>query len=327
MISAKKICDEGNESMNCLILGGLGFLGSHLAERLCKEGHSVLIYDRFGSSQRNIASFATKVKIIEGDFGTEEDFAGILRENHVDVVFHLVSTTHPASSDADKVKDICGNVLPTLRLLEACRSVMVKKIVFFSSGGTIYGIPQSTPLKEVHPTNPICSYGIHKLTIEKYLELFSHQFDLDYLVMRIANPYGPRQVPFSGQGVIAAFAAKALAGEALEVWGDGSVVRDYIYVDDVMDFVINTFDKNSTGQRIFNVGSGRGYSLKEIVAALENVMGKPLQVTYGAKRIEDVPVNVLDCSLAFDSFAWRAATSLEKGLQALISTLINAKTG
>ncbi len=179
--------------MKCLILGGAGFLGSHIADHLLAAGHSVRLFDRFEAVKTNIQHLLPRIELVQGDFGNHAIVSEITRD--MDIVYHLVSTTLPKTSNDDMVFDISTNLLPTLHLLEACRQNGVKKVIFISSGGTIYGVPQQIPIPELHPTNPLCSYGIQKLAIEKYLHLFHDLHRLDYAVMRVANPYGERQRP------------------------------------------------------------------------------------------------------------------------------------
>jgi UDP-glucose 4-epimerase len=178
----------------------------------------------------------------------------------------------------------------------------------------VYGLPKSLPVSEDHPTDPICSYGIHKLTIEKYLALGERLYGLQYCIVRPANLYGPRQRLDIAQGAVAVFLDRALRGEPIEIWGDGSVVRDYLYIDDAVEAILSAarFDGEP---RIFNIGSGKGASLNELVAEIEKLLGRPVKVERRAARLVDVPVNVLECSAAAHHLGWRARTPLAEGLR------------
>ncbi|HZE59492.1 MAG TPA: NAD-dependent epimerase/dehydratase family protein [Burkholderiales bacterium] len=297
-----------------LVLGGAGFIGSHLAEALVREGHRVRVFDR--PHVDRLPLFARGFEVFTGDFLNPQALAPALEG--AEVVFHLVSTTLPKNSNDNPAYDVESNVLGTLRLLELCRSSGVRKLVYVSSGGTVYGPPRSVPVREDHPTEPICSYGVHKLMVEKHLHLEHHLHGLDYCVLRPPNLYGPRQRLDTAQGAVAVFLDRALRGEPIEIWGDGSVVRDYVYVADAVDALLKAarLRSPSAGEpRVFNLSSGRGTSLKELVAAIEALLGHPVRVNYSAARALDVPVNVLDASAAARHLGWRASTPLAEGLR------------
>jgi len=302
--------------MKCLVLGGAGFLGSNLCKELIMEGHDVVVFASNKRQYDNLKDIIDKITIITGNFEEFDKFDILTKD--IDVVFHLISTTIPETSNKNMGQDIISNVLATINLLESCRKNNVKKVIFYSSGGTVYGIPQNvTSISEEHPNNPTCSYGIHKLTIEKYLNLFNHLYSLDFIVMRIANPYGERQSPNSGLGAIATFLARALSKETIEIWGDGSVTRDFIYVSDVSKAAIKLMSYEGD-QKVFNVGSGRGYSLNEIVTIIESVTDEKTKIDYKEARKVDVPVNVLDISRITNEIDWYPEVSLESGIRNMV---------
>ena len=170
--------------MKCLVFGGAGFIGSHLCDALVSSGHEVTVVDKFLGTADNLHKIAGKYRRIIADFCQVNDFSHLLQQQ--EVVFHFISTTTPRSSNLNMLGDLSDNVLSTLRLLDACRkSSSLKKFVYLSSGGTVYGNPHQLPIEEDHPTNPLCSYGIHKLAIEKYLLLYSHLFDLNVTIIRL----------------------------------------------------------------------------------------------------------------------------------------------
>jgi len=296
----------------CLILGGAGFIGSHLADELLSCGYQVTIFDKINSFKGNINHLLKHVKFIEGDFNNDIDVRNAVKST--DYVYHLVSTTLPQSSNLNPAYDVESNVLGSIKLLEECVSQSVKKIVFLSSGGTVYGVPKTIPITEDHACNPLCSYGITKIAIEKYLNLFYYLYNLDYSVIRLSNPYGERQNPNVPQGVISVFLKKVLLGEKIDIWGDGSVIRDYIYISDVSSALINVIKKSSVN-KTFNVSSGAGYSLKEIITSIENVTGMNALVNYtNANRKFDVPVNILENTLFKNEFGWSQVIPLEEGI-------------
>lgn len=294
-----------------LVLGGAGFIGSHLAEALLEEGHEVTVFDKIGIKTDNIQKIINDVELIEGDF-LDEHFLEELPRG-MDYVFHLVSTTLPATSNLNPVYDVQSNLAPSVKLIEQCTFHKIKKFFFISSGGTIYGIPEKTPIPETHPKNPINSYAITKLGVEKFLHLYHHLHGLEYVVLRLSNPYGPRQPFDKGQGVIAVFMHNILSGKALEVWGDGKQERDYLYIDDAIKAFITVLKKD-TPSRIYNFGSGKPTSVNDIISILKDVSRKDFDVVHKQARSADVPKNFLDISRAEKELGWKPTVNLNDGI-------------
>jgi UDP-glucose 4-epimerase len=295
----------------CLVLGGSGFMGSHVVELLANRGWEVRGFSQSQSADRWRSAAASNVTWVTGDFRDPKAVAGAVEG--CDHVYHLVGATNPASSNRDVIFDTETNLIPTLRLLEACVRAKVRRIVFSSSGGTVYGPTNCCPISEEHPTEPRSSYGIVKLATEKYLALFHHLHGLDYTVLRVANCYGPR-LPVTGeQGVVGSFLDRLNRGEPIEIWGDGAVTRDYVYVGDVAQAFLVALDQPSPF-KVFNVGTGIGTSLLELLALMERVTGRRAAVVKKPRRPVDVPVNILDPTRARQFLGWEAGTSLEAGL-------------
>ncbi|MBV9553120.1 MAG: NAD-dependent epimerase/dehydratase family protein, partial [Alphaproteobacteria bacterium] len=211
-------------------------------------------------------------------------------------------------------------VTPTIALLEQCARLGVRRVVFASSGGTVYGRAASLPVAETAPPAPLGAYAVSKLAIEHYLALYEHLNGLDFRVLRIANAFGPFQVAWKRQGFIAAAVARALAGEAVEVWGDGSVVRDFVFADDVVD-AFAAAAAHVGNARIFNIGSGVGRSLREVIASIEQQLGRPVAVEWQRGGPVDIPASVVAVDRARDELGWIAKTSFEDALAATIDWL------
>jgi len=296
----------------CLVLGGCGFMGSHIAEGLIASGYRVRVFDKVNVGTQNIEHIADTIELVEGDFTNEVDVARAVKG--MDYVFHFIGTTVPKTSTDNPVYDIESNVVATLRLLDLATKENVKKIVFASSGGTVYGIPQSIPISEDHPTNPSCSYGITKLTIEKYLELYHLTRGQNYVCFRISNPYGKRQNPQAIQGAVAVFLGLVKEGKPITIWGNGTITRDYIYIEDVVPVLIKALQAKNRS-RIFNLGSGKGTSLNELTRIIKEVTNKDVTVTYSEGRSIDVPSNVLDISRVQGEFGFCPKIPLREGIR------------
>jgi UDP-glucose 4-epimerase len=294
--------------MKALVVGGGGFIGGHLVERLLAGGHAVRVY---GRNPGRFGGTPEEAEFVEGELGNH----GLIRAavDGVDTVFHFVSTTIPKTSNDDPVYDVRSNLVDALVLLDACVDAGVRKVVFASSGGTVYGVPETLPITEEHPTDPITSYGIVKLAVEKYLGLFHHLHGLDYAALRISNPYGPWQDPAGQQGAVGVFLERIRTGRPITIWGDGLVVRDYLYVSDLVD-ALELAAVTETGRKVFNVGSGRGVSLNGLVTLMEEVVAREPEVEYLPARSLDVPTNVLDVSGTRKDLGWSPRTELPEGL-------------
>lgn len=294
--------------MNVLVLGGNGFIGSHIVDKLLQEGHTVRVFDKYEEHYRKpLAS----VEYCFGEFGNRGMLAAAL--NDVDVVFHLISTTLPKTSNDDPAFDVKSNVVESIYLLEKCVEYKVNKIVYVSSGGTVYGVPKVLPVPEDHSTSPLCSYGICKLTIEYYLSLFKYLYGLDYVVLRLSNPYGERQNPLGIQGAISVFLGKISRKETIEIWGDGEIVRDYIYIKDLVSGIYNAAVLNTSSQ-VFNLGSGTPLSLNNLLKIIREVVGVDFIVNYSQQRSFDVPAIYLDIAKAQNELSWRPRTPVEVGI-------------
>jgi UDP-glucose 4-epimerase len=293
--------------MRALVIGGSGFIGSHLVDALLEQGKKVRVFDR---APERFRATPAGVEFVQGEFGDSATLAEALAD--VDQVFHLVSTTVPATSNLDPVADIQGNLINTVRLLELMRGAGVKRLVFLSSGGTVYGIPMTDPVTEDHPLRPISSYGIVKVAIENYLLMEQHLHGLSPLILRASNPYGPRQGHGGVQGVIGTFLWKIAQGEPVQIWGDGSVVRDFIHVRDMAALCSIASDTELTGS--FNAGSGRGHSINDIIGTITNVVGRDVKPVHKPGRGFDVPRVVLDISAIRQATGWSPCLTLEEGI-------------
>lgn len=297
--------------LRCAVLGAGGFIGTNLCRALIGRVESLRAFGR-----RQLFSDALRgCEWMQGNFA--DPTCMVTAITGCDVVFHLVNATTPASANVDKVADLNTNVINTLHLLNACRECGVRRVVFVSSGGTIYGIPNQVPTPETAPTNPISAYGISKLAIEKYLSLYEYLYGLEFRVLRVANPFGPFQMATKHQGVIAAFLHSALSRMPIEMWGDGSVIRDYVYIDDVVESMLLAATHEGHG-RIFNIGSGEGRSLNNIIAAIEELLGTKLSVERRSSRPVDVPVSILDNTFAAKDLNWQPNTVFKEGLRLTI---------
>lgn len=302
--------DKSTGAVRCLVLGGSGFIGSHLTEALANAGYWVRSFDTRPQPIEYPAS--DRIEHVTGDFRDSKQVSRALAG--CDYVFHLVSTTLPKTSNDDPLSDVSDNLLPTVSLLDQAVAQGVKKILFLSSGGTIYGVPKTLPIAEDHAKQPLNSYGIVKLTIEHYLRLYHVLHGLNYQVLRLSNPFGERQAIVASQGAIAVFMGKALKGEALEVWGDGGVIRDYIYISDVIDALLLALAYDGAHREI-NIGSGQGLSINQVIEAISRTTGKNIDKRHLPQRSFDVPASVLCIKMAKSELNWQPRVSFEEGLQ------------
>jgi UDP-glucose 4-epimerase len=297
--------------MKVLVIGGCGFIGSHIVDRLLGHDHSVRVFDRQPERfRRPLAG----VEYIHGNFG--DRMAVIDALAGVDAVMHLVSTTLPSTADLDPRTDVQDNLVGTLALLDSMVSLGIARILFLSSGGTVYGPPDIVPIPETHPLRPINSYGIVKAAIEHYLQMYRCTRGISPIAIRASNPYGPRQVHTGVQGVISTFLSRMIAGEPLEIWGDGSVVRDYLHVAELAELCALAISSDKVGP--YNAGSGAGTSLNDIVEILRIVTGTRIEPVYKPGRAIDVRTSVLDPSRARADFNWRTEIPLLDGITATL---------
>ncbi len=307
--------------MQAVVIGASGFIGSHLVDGLLEVGHLVRAVVRDGHGPGLISKQALEASgltLYTADMAEVEPLCQALAG--ADVVFHLANGSLPQSSNRDPARDVQINLLGGLNVLEAARQVGAGRLVLLSSGGTVYGVPKQVPIPEDHATNPICSYGITKLALEKYVALYEQLHGLKGLVLRVANPYGERQRLDSAQGVVPAFMARALRNEPLEIWGDGSTVRDFLYISDVVRALLAVANYEGS-ERVFNIGSGEGTSLNELVRLLEEELGYSLAVRYKPSRGFDVPTNVLSIDATRRCLGWSPSVSVSDGLHRLHQSL------
>ena len=306
--------------MRVLVLGAGGFLGSHLVELLLAGGYEVVAYGRSmpGLIPAGLIDHP-RLKVAQGLL---DDSGAIARAMEgCDSAVHLVSGSLPQSSNLDPIADVQINLVGTLRFLAVARAVGLRRLIFVSSGGTVYGTPQQVPMPEGHPTLPICSYGITKLGIEQHLALEHQLHGLGYQIIRLANPYGERQRTQAAQGAIAVFLGKVLRGEPIELWGDGTNVRDFIHVSDAMAAVL-TLLTYTGDDRVFNIGSGKGYSLNSVLDTIGRVTGIVPKVLMAPARSCDVVSNVLCIERARAELKWKPVISLEEGIGRFATSLV-----
>ncbi len=297
--------------MKIVIFGGGGFIGSAIVDRLLKDGHELRIFERPRVEPYRQFTNDERVEWLTGDLMSLHDVSSAIED--CDVVMHLVSTTLPKNSNDDMVYDVQSNLVATLQLLNAMVAKGVRKIVFISSGGTVYGNPIYLPIDENHPTEPHVSYGVTKLAIEKYLLLYQYLHGIKVNILRVANPYGERQRVETAQGAVGVFLSRAIQNQPIEIWGDGSVTRDFIYISDVAEAFSRAIDYDGANS-VFNISSGIGTNLNELIHMIERVLSREVVRHYCPSRIFDVPVSILANSLALQELDWQPRVGLEEGI-------------
>ena len=299
--------------MNVMLFGAAGFIGTNLTIALSENGRDKLtLVDKKKEFFETIKKLNLQnLAFLECECNTDTDFDSILSGQ--EIVYHLTSTTIPSTSNQQIPMELSANVVMSAKMLEACIRCGIKKVVFISSGGTGYGREEHCPLDEDTPTYPISSYGIQKVTIEKLLYLYSYLYGLDYRVIRLANPYGPYQRPNGVLGAVTTFTYKALKKEEITIYGDGSVIRDFIYIGDAVRGILNIVS-GEYKHRTFNLGCGYGTSISQVVKIIQDVLGTELNIVYKEGRKADVPVNYLDISRYEKAYGKLNPISLQEGI-------------
>ena len=302
------------------IFGADGFMGRHLTARLIAEGRDVMTVAR---KYDEPPEASPRVRVVTADLRDRETIARSLEG--VRTVVQLMSSSTPAQGNARTVEDIEDNVIPHVEFLDQCVAAGVERFVFLSSGGTVYGPVSSIPVLETAPTHPISSHGVTKLTVEKFIELNAQLHGLDFVILRVANPFGPGQVFRKGQGLIPALVSRYNAGLPVSIIGDGSAARDYVYIADVVDAIVASLDLPGTPKALLNIGTGIGRSVIEVVEAIEAVAGITFDIERLPARPTDVPTIALDISRAQEVLGWSPQTEFTSGLERTLSRTLRPR--
>jgi UDP-glucose 4-epimerase len=300
--------------MRALVTGGAGFIGSTLVDRLLRAGHEVVAVDdlRHGRRTNLTAALAAGATLREVDVAGPE-LADVLAEVRPEVVFHLAAQISVRASVADPLHDVTQNVLATVNLAEAARQVGTRKIVFASSGGSIYGTPEQLPVPESAPVNPKSPYAAAKVSAEVYLNTYRQLYDLDCTHLALANVYGPRQDPHGEAGVVAIFASALLAGQPTQLFGDGGNTRDYVFVEDVAEAFLRASGTAGGGRR-YNIGTGRQTSDRELHTLVAKEIAAPDEPKLAPARLGDLRASALDATRAGEELGWRPAVDIVEGI-------------
>ena len=308
--------------MRALVTGGAGFIGSNLVDRLLAEGNTVEVVDNLSTGSLANLADARAAKLGRLTFHQLDvrspDLAELMNRCRPEVVFHLAAQADVRVSVADPIFDADVNVIGSLRVLEGARSSGAQKVVFASSGGTIYGDPDPSnlPVKETHPQKPISPYGVAKKVVSDYLYAYRELHNLEFTSLALANVYGPRQDPHGEAGVVAIFAGRLLAGKPCTVYGDGRQTRDFVYVDDVVDAFARAAERG--GGLVLNVGTGSETSVNRLYEAMASYLGVTERAVRAPERAGELERSSLDPGRARIHLGWTPWTGLEEGTAATI---------
>jgi UDP-glucose 4-epimerase len=306
-----------------LITGGAGFIASHVADGYLALGHEVVILDDLSTGHR--ANIPSSAHFYQADLTDEAELTRILETERPDVVNHHAAQKSVPVSVKDPAEDARINIIGSVRLLELSRRQGVKKVIFISTGGAIYGEATQIPTSEEYPAWPVSPYGIAKLSVEHYLFYYASQFDMPSVVLRYANVYGPRQDPHGEAGVVAIFVQRLLAGEECVIYGDGGQTRDYVYVGDLVRANVAALDERVRGT--FNLGTGVETTVNELYRELQSVMGVDRPARHAPARTGEQRRSAVAIGKAEREMGWRPEMSLRDGLARTVEFFRTAISG
>jgi len=299
--------------MSVLVIGGSGFIGRALIRRLVSGGHDVVATSRSVESRFRLEGL--RWQNLELKYFSDD----CVDLSSISVIYHLGWSTVPSIANSAPAADLADNVVGSIRLLDVIRrSERNIRLIFASSGGTVYGPTSTIPAHEDLPLMPISAYGLSKATVERYIDFYVQNYALDAITLRIGNPFGFGQASNRAFGAVTTFCANAVRRRPIVIFGDGKIVRDYLHVDDLVDALIAAAAASTT-YRHFNIGSGSGISLNEIVRLIADMIGRPLKVEYQPQRAFDVSVSVLAIDRATLNLGWRPKISFREGLSRTLS--------
>ncbi|MGC9114311.1 MAG: NAD-dependent epimerase/dehydratase family protein [Candidatus Micrarchaeia archaeon] len=298
--------------MKALVTGGAGFIGSHLTDLLLENGFEAAVVDNLSTGRRENVN--AKARFYAADIRDAAAVEKVFAAEKPEIVFHLAAQANARVSLDNPLLDAETNVLGSINVLEGCRKHGAKKIVY-SSSCAVYGRPQANPVTEAHAIAPVMHYGASKYAVEQYLEIYRLLYGIDFVALRYANVYGPRQDGKGEGGVVAVFTKKMLSGAAaLTVNGDGEQTRDFVFVGDVAQANLAAAQK-SVSKRVINIGCGKETSVNGICAALEKIIGKKAEIARAPAIAGEVKRICLDVSLAAEELGWAPRTTFEEGLR------------
>ena len=300
--------------MKMLVTGGAGFIGSHLVDRLIKQGHKVVVIDNLSTGKKE--NLNPKAKFYKVDI-RDSQISYIFKKEKPEIVFHYAAQIEARKSVEDPVSDAKINIIGSLNILENCRKCKIKKIIFASSGGEIYGDANEIPTSETYFPSPISPYGVGKLTVEKYLDAYFKLFKIPYIALRYGNVYGPRQNPNGEAGVVAIFIIKMLKNKQPLIHGDGKQTKDYIFIDDAIDATTLSFKKDFEG--ILNIGTGEETSVLEIFYKIKELTHSRVKEKHIPFPICSFKRGCLSIEKAKKQLGWQPKYSLDKGLKETVN--------
>ena len=306
--------------MKVLVTGGAGFIGSHLMRKLLAEGAEAVALDNLSFGRRE--NLLPEMELVEADvLGDELD--QVVAADHFDAIVHLAGQTLVGTSIEDPATDAEQNILATIRVLEAARKNGVSRVIFSSTAASYGDVLESElPIKEAHKLSPMSFYGLSKVTVEQYLELYHRIFGLDYVVLRFANVYGERQGDGGEGGVISIFTKSIAAGNEITIFGDGEQTRDFVYAGDIAAGIWAALH-TATPNAAYNLSTQTETSLRELVNILSNIAGRRIEPKYGPERAGDIYKSMLSNARARRGLGWKPAVSLEDGLRRTYEYFVN----
>ena len=299
--------------MRILVTGGAGFIGSNVVDALVKDGHEVTVLDNLSTGKEE--NINPEVKFYNIDLLDIESLEFVFREFKPDVVNHHAAQIDVRKSVEDPAFDAETNIIGSINLFELSINFEVKRIIFSSTGGALYGEPEALPASEDTPIEPLSAYGVAKYCVENYLNYFKRLYGIERVILRYANVYGPRQDPLGEAGVVAIFTGKILKGEKPVIYGDGAQTRDYIYVEDVVE--ANVLALNGK-EGVYNIGTGKETSINELLEIFSKVLGREIKPEYAPPRKGEIRRISLDGEKAKKELSFVPKYSLEEGLKKTI---------